>query len=536
MKRLVNKAVGKYGQNVRTCLAALVVIVIAGAGSSVMADSYGDMIMGRPGITNYWRFSETSGSSAADSVGSDTGTYDGSVTLGDPGPRPSDGFGGMPSGNVAPLYDPTEATVFNSAADLLNNEIDTITVSLWYKLDPAGSDATRQIIFGYQQNADTRYNFLVARMENGRLRAYAKDSGGAQLAYDLSDAAYLVAATNSDWHNLVFAWDGSLSGDGLLTTYLDGSNVMFFSASGVNGNLSTNCDSLVIGGDINDSSGFDGWIDEVAVFSRVLSEDEVAEQYATKRSVYAQAVYNLEPVHYWRLGETTAGSGKIAHDVISGKNGTYSAVAGNGPRPTDGFLGFSAKNRALSYNGSSDYITFANPDELGSVKKFSTGITNITITTWVRTDNTNSGLHVVGGYQTGSLAAKYAFLCQYDAASQGCTFYAKDSSGSQIIPTPPGIVLNDTVWHFLVWSWDGTTVRMYLDGGENEQTSTGAGSGGLYTPEQLTFGRGEGGLGRYFDGQFDEIAIFDRTLTATEITALYDAALDIPLGTVIVIK
>jgi hypothetical protein len=78
---------------------------------------------------------------------------------------------------------------------------------------------------------------------------------------------------------------------------------------------------------------------------------------------------------------------------------------------------------------------------------------------------------------------------------------------------------------------------MYMDGGDSEKTATGNASGALCTPEELVFGKGINVAGgRFFGGQFDEIAIFDKTLTASEITSLYDAAFDIPIGTLIIIE
>lgn len=86
--------------------------------------------------------------------------------------------------------------------------------------------------------------------------------------------------------------------------------------------------------------------------------------------------------------------------------------------------------------------------------------------------------------------------------------------------------LNDNQWYHAVGTWDGTTdsgaVEMYIDG-ISHGTSTASSTLGTASKEFL--------LGRLFssssfnhNGFIDDIRVYDRALSATEVRALYDAS------------
>jgi hypothetical protein len=69
-------------------------------------------------------------------------------------------------------------------------------------------------------------------------------------------------------------------------------------------------------------------------------------------------------------------------------------------------------------------------------------------------------------------------------------------------------------WHHVVYTFDGTTRRLYVDG-TSRGTSTMAGETGAVTEGHV------GGFGtQMFAGTVDEIRVYDRAITADEVTAL----------------
>ena len=71
-------------------------------------------------------------------------------------------------------------------------------------------------------------------------------------------------------------------------------------------------------------------------------------------------------------------------------------------------------------------------------------------------------------------------------------------------------------------TWDGTTTRIYRNG---QQVESGAFPGPLGTNGNAIIGADSNGTvarGSYYDGTMDEVALYDRALTAGEVLAHYD--------------
>ena len=83
-------------------------------------------------------------------------------------------------------------------------------------------------------------------------------------------------------------------------------------------------------------------------------------------------------------------------------------------------------------------------------------------------------------------------------------------------------------WHYITGTYDGTNARLYVDG---DLKDTDAVTHNIDSPHPLSFGAWEnavGGKGEYFNGTLDEIGFWDRALTQTEITTLYNGGSGFP--------
>ena len=196
---------------------------------------------------------------------------------------------------------------------------------------------------------------------------------------------------------------------------------------------------------------------------------------------------------YWKLDET---SGTTAVDsTSSANNGTVSGAAW-----TAGHLA-----NALSFNGSNNYV---------SVNR---GISdNFTIAFWVKTTQTGGtgqwyngrGLvdaevaNVVNDFGTVLSGAKFAF-----GVGNPDTTIASNKS------------INDGVWHHCVATRQRSTgaMKIYVDG-VLEKSGTG-GTQALTTPTKIRFGSLQTGM-NFFSGQLDDIRIYNRVLTDSEIAAI----------------
>jgi hypothetical protein len=80
--------------------------------------------------------------------------------------------------------------------------------------------------------------------------------------------------------------------------------------------------------------------------------------------------------------------------------------------------------------------------------------------------------------------------------------------------------MNDSTWHFVVLTWSGTTLTLYRDGSNVGSSSASAANAGGGTGSIGV--NGTGGNSTYFPGDIDEVGIWSRALTTTEISDLYN--------------
>ena len=98
---------------------------------------------------------------------------------------------------------------------------------------------------------------------------------------------------------------------------------------------------------------FDGWIDEVAVYSATVPAPTVALHAYEALPMYASAVRKDAPVGYWRLGET---SGNAIDISGNGNNGTV--TLGGGSYDADGLL-VGETDGSLMFDGADTKVSIA---------------------------------------------------------------------------------------------------------------------------------------------------------------------------------
>jgi Concanavalin A-like lectin/glucanases superfamily len=186
-------------------------------------------------------------------------------------------------------------------------------------------------------------------------------------------------------------------------------------------------------------------------------------------------------------------SGATATDAIDGHNGTVSGAA----RVTGGRFG-----GALSFDGVDDWVSVPNDAALN----LSAGMT---IEAWVKPTVLSSWRSVVMKEQASALPyALYANSATDTPAAQVMTSSLRNASG------PPALGVN--TWTHLAMTWDGSVVRLFVDGAE---VANGPAPGTLLTSTgQLRIG-GNSLRGEFFAGLIDEVRVYDRALAPARIGA-----------------
>jgi len=94
------------------------------------------------------------------------------------------------------------------------------------------------------------------------------------------------------------------------------------------------------------------------------------------------------------------------------------------------------------------------------------------------------------------------------------------SGSSQSVTGTTGLATN--TWTHIAVTYDGTTLRFFVNG---TQVNSKSYSGNMYTTTSPLKIGGNAVWGEYFAGQIDEIRIYNRALTQSEITTNKDQPL-----------
>jgi hypothetical protein len=246
---------------------------------------------------------------------------------------------------------------------------------------------------------------------------------------------------------------------------------------------------------------------------------------------YPSAVLASAPMAYYRLDESpddgNGNNGTTAYDKVGGFNGVYSNVfiaqpgynlttdAGNGAAE---FGDFPQNNPNNDFVGNvPTYVNFGTP----------TGNAEFSIEAWINELflSGNGGNCIVSlGYGNGG----EQFVLDTGAAGGALRFFVRKADGSTASATS-AFKPEDSQWHHVVAVCDeaGGQVRLYLDGALTATGTITAGSGLLSSSMPITIGARESGNFTpvnndfQFLGRIDEVAIYNRPLTATEVQNHY---------------
>ncbi len=196
-----------------------------------------------PGVVSYWRFDEDTGSDVLDSSGNNDGTINGATRI------PGKYYGGL-------SFDGSTQSV-TVADDSSLDIIDEITISAWINTGTSGS----QTVVAKADGTNKQYGI---RIDSSNIYFYTWGSDASM------SAPYILVA--GQWYHIAATFDSS-SETGQI--YINGSP----SAGDTTASAITSAASDVFIGAEGDgggiTNGFVGTIDEVAIFSKALSSEEI---------------------------------------------------------------------------------------------------------------------------------------------------------------------------------------------------------------------------------------------------------------------
>jgi hypothetical protein len=190
---------------------------------------------------------------------------------------------------------------------------------------------------------------------------------------------------------------------------------------------------------------------------------------------------------------------------------------------TQANTGVTNLSREGHFNAANDeYVEVPTNDSLN----FGTG--NFSISLWFNTSGTGTFIQKsYDGYSSTGGPGWVFFI--WDAARLEFALSDTPGGNATTVRTPTGTYYNDSQWHHVVISVGRGTnqIGWYVDGVHLENDDLGARSSSISCNYDLWIGANynKGAtIDREFDGDMNEVAIYNRTLNATEVSTLYNSS------------
>lgn len=158
---------------------------------------------------------------------------------------------------------------------------------------------------------------------------------------------------------------------------------------------------------------------------------------------------------------------------------------------------------------------------------YKTGVNNIntddfTVNFWAsKTNNTGTQVAVSKDLNNGSTAANTS----YRIYTSSTAWYFDISDGSSVIATNSGATAGTATWQMITMTRSGNLTSFYVDGALVKTITSGYNAN---ASASNTFRAGSGftNTANYFNGDLDEISVFDKALSAYEILGIYKSGVN----------
>ncbi|MBT4165627.1 hypothetical protein HOE04_01155, partial [archaeon] len=273
------------------------------------------------------------------------------------------------------------------------------------------------------------------------------------------------------------------------------------------------------------SKYFNGTMDEIMIFNRSLSAEEILSLYNATRlefntSTLADGAHEFSAYTSDLAGNVNSSSANFSVDTVA-PNATSLAPVNNSYLP-NGISNFTAnlmdnlglKNATLNiyqkdntwmdFDGDGDYVGLGNPSELK-------GLDEMTISAWVKAKSQSTAII---GFENGG---------SWNWAFYTWTFSVKTDTGYHSNAYSSGSVYDADTWVHVVMMYNGTNLLIYKN---NVLIDSDTSVTGTMTSANNDLRIGNNvALNRDLNGSIDEMRIYNRSLSTLEISEIYESKL-----------
>jgi hypothetical protein len=263
----------------------------------------------------------------------------------------------------------------------------------------------------------------------------------------------------------------------------------------------------------NPSPGyFDGVIDNVAVYTKPVSASVASTHYTAgktalvEKPTYDRTVLQDHPTSYWALNEASGGTGYdwAGQNGLSGVPSYVPGIASDG-------------GTAATFNGTSQFSV--SQQTVVPPTTFSQEL-------WFKTSAKHGG--VMMGMGTSRGFGDDSMDRQLYMADSGTVYFASITN-DQVMAVKSQKALNDGAWHHVVATVGPSGAALYVDGVLNSSRADQTAGHSLFGTAYWNIG-GHGIGGRpenpstgYFEGAIDNVAVYDKAVSASVVAAHYKA-------------
>ena len=319
------------------------------------------------------------------------------------------------------------------------------------------------------------------------------------------------ALTLGQWQHVVMNFSGSGSN---IDLYVDAAEISYDTDTTGSGTLSGDSSGNLLIGDSPAAVGarnFDGKIDDFRIYDRALSMDEIRRLY----NIGAASKFSKTPtnhltdglVGHWSFDGSVTSAGGTGDVSGNGNNGSFNGGLSN----TDAAIG--RLGQALEFDGSDDYIDANGPVLDPTDEQF-------TIASWINIKDLDSNSYIAGKRENPPNSG-YAF------AFRGA------SAGDPLLLTIFNVVDQDSgasgiaagEWVHIAVTYNKENITFYKDGAQlssHAQTGEVGDASGISLLLGNVSSNGSPTASAYFNGQMDDVRIYNRALSADEVFKLYN--------------
>ncbi len=342
--------------------------------------------------------------------------------------------------------------------------------------------------------------------------------------------------TDGTWTHVAAVFDGTQTGNSnRLKIYVNGNQAPITFTGTIPASTVATTSNVRIGSASDGAATrfFNGNIDEVKIYNSALTVDQIRIDMNANSSLSFSVLGASEsadlaggdgagPVLEWNFNEQT---GQSAND-ISGNNlaGTLGAtssvnsddptwipVAG-APQNANGLAGSS-----LSFDGS-DYVFVADSATLEPAA--------MSISVWVKRTGGLGTRQIWLGKGDGAADSSTQYWLEFNTSNQ-LIFYLSVGSVGKTLTATDKTITDMTTWHHIEATWDGATMKLYLDGKPSTVTTA---ASGTMTNTAVQFSAGTFGTwgSNLLIGYLDDVKIYNYGRTAAQVA--YDYNRGAPVG------